>query len=115
MVNIHPSLLPRHTGIDTHARALAAGDAVHGATVHFVTPELDGGPALIQGELSVRPQDTAQTLAERVMHEIELKIYPQALAWLARGTVALRDGRVRWRDAAPAALRTLADLEPEFA
>jgi phosphoribosylglycinamide formyltransferase 1 len=94
MLNIHPSLLPRHRGLDTHRRVLEAGDPVHGATVHFVTAELDGGPAVIQGQFTVDPQDTAETLAERVMRDIELKIYPQAIAWLARGDLRLRDGVV---------------------
>ncbi|MEQ1440473.1 phosphoribosylglycinamide formyltransferase [Fontimonas sp. SYSU GA230001] len=97
LLNIHPSLLPRHPGLDTHRRALVAGDVEHGATVHFVTEQLDGGPAIIQGKLNVHAQDTEATLAERVMNEIELKIYPQALAWLARGDVALDDGAVRFR------------------
>lgn len=97
MVNIHPSLLPRHPGLQTHRRALDAGDREHGATVHFVTAELDGGPAIIQGQLNVRAEDTPDTLADRVMQDIELKIYPQAIAWLARGELALRDGVVRYR------------------
>ncbi|TJY61887.1 phosphoribosylglycinamide formyltransferase [Sinimarinibacterium sp. CAU 1509] len=98
MINIHPSLLPRHTGLHTHQRALDAGDAEHGATVHFVTEELDGGPAIVQGKFMVQAQDTQETLAERVMQQIELKIFPQAVAWLAAGDVALVDGKVRFRD-----------------
>ncbi|MFT4045413.1 MAG: phosphoribosylglycinamide formyltransferase [Solimonas sp.] len=94
MLNIHPSLLPRHPGLRTHAAALAAGDAAHGATVHFVTEELDGGAAIIQGQFMIRPDDTAQTLAARTMSEIELKIYPQAVAWMARGELALGPGVV---------------------
>src|SRR5690606_20970561 len=66
MLNIHPSLLPRHKGLDTHARALAAGDAEHGASVHFVTPELDGGPLVAQGPVPVLPGDTVATLSARV-------------------------------------------------
>ncbi len=97
MLNIHPSLLPRHPGLHTHQRALEAGDREHGATVHFVTAELDGGPCIIQGQLNVRAEDTADTLADRVMRNIELKIYPQALAWLARGDLSLRDGVVLFR------------------
>jgi phosphoribosylglycinamide formyltransferase 1 len=93
MLNIHPSLLPRHRGLDTHRRVLEAGDREHGATVHFVTAELDGGPAVIQGQFTVRPEDTSESLAERVMRDIELKIYPQAIAWLARGELALCDAR----------------------
>ncbi len=94
MLNIHPSLLPRHRGLDTHRRVLEAGDREHGATVHFVTAELDGGPAVIQGQFTVGAEDTAESLAERVMRDIELKIYPQAIAWLAGKQLALRDGRV---------------------
>src|SRR3546814_20968808 len=73
------------SGLRTHEAVLAAGDASHGATVHFVPEELDGGPLIIQGELSVYADDDSQTLAARVMDEIELKIYPQAVAWMARG------------------------------
>lgn len=83
MVNIHPSLLPRHPGLDTHARALAAGDREAGATVHLVTPEVDAGPILAQARVPVRPGDTAETLAARVL-EAELALYPRAIAdWLA--------------------------------
>ncbi|WP_028081867.1 phosphoribosylglycinamide formyltransferase [Solimonas soli] len=89
VLNIHPSLLPRHPGLRTHEAVLAHGDAAHGATVHFVTEQLDGGAAIIQGQFMVRPHDTAQMLAARVMSEIELKIYPQAVAWMARGELAL--------------------------
>ena len=106
LLNIHPSLLPKYPGLNTHQRVLDAGDAEHGATVHFVTEELDGGPALIQGRLSVQAQDTVQTLAERVMLEIETKIYPQAIAWLARG-------QINWGQT-PIKMRGLQDLEPEF-
>ncbi|NGY04675.1 phosphoribosylglycinamide formyltransferase [Solimonas terrae] len=97
MLNIHPSLLPRHAGLHTHEAALAAGDARHGATVHFVNEQLDGGPLVIQGELSVRPDDGPESLAARVMGEIELKIYPQAVAWMARGELALTGSQVRLR------------------
>lgn len=100
LLNIHPSLLPRHRGLDTHRRVLEAGDREHGATVHFVTAELDGGPAVIQGQFTVDSQDTPESLAQRVMRDIELKIYPQAVAWFARGELLLRDGVVRLRDAA---------------
>ncbi len=97
MLNIHPSLLPRHPGLHTHQRALEAGDREHGATVHFVTADLDGGPCIIQGQLNVRAEDTADTLADRVMRDIELRIFPQALAWLVRGDIVLRDGVVLFR------------------
>ncbi|HET8882711.1 MAG TPA: phosphoribosylglycinamide formyltransferase [Solimonas sp.] len=114
MLNIHPSLLPRHPGLRTHEAALAAGDARHGATVHFVTDELDGGPLVIQGELSVRPDDDAVTLAARVMDEIELKIYPQAVAWMARGELALSGSQVRLRGRILAAPVGLEAVEEKF-
>lgn len=88
MVNIHPSLLPLYKGLDTHARVLTAGDAEHGCTVHFVTPGLDEGPAILQARVPVLPGDTPETLTARVLVE-EHKIYPQALAMLARGEVSL--------------------------
>lgn len=83
MVNIHPSLLPLHKGLDTHARAIAAGDAEGGCSVHLVTAELDDGPVLAQARVPVRPGDTPDTLAARVLVE-EHRLYPQALAALAR-------------------------------
>lgn len=89
LFNIHPSLLPKYPGLRTHARALAAGDAEHGASVHYVTEELDGGPVILRGSTPVQPGDTVETLGERVMQEIELKIYPQALAWAASGRLQL--------------------------
>lgn len=79
IINIHPSLLPKHRGLDTHARALAEGDTRHGCTVHHVTAELDGGPVIAQAEVAVLPDDTADTLAARVLIE-EHKLYPAALA-----------------------------------
>jgi phosphoribosylglycinamide formyltransferase-1 len=114
MLNIHPSLLPKYPGLKTHQRALEAGDAEHGATVHFVTAELDGGAAVIQGRLSVSAQDTAQTLAERVMRDIELKIYPQVVAWMARGELKLHNEQVWFRGQQRTALLGLDDLDAEF-
>lgn len=114
MVNIHPSLLPRHKGLRTHQAALREGDATHGATVHFVTPALDDGARIIQGEFSVRPDDDAETLAERTMQEVELKIYPQALAWLARGELQLQGVQPSFRGRVLTTPLTLADLEAEF-
>lgn len=99
LVNIHPSLLPAYPGLDTHARVLAAGDAWHGASVHFVTAQVDGGPVIAQLRVPVRPGDTAEVLAARVLRG-EHRLYPTVLAWLAAGRVALRDGRV-WMDGAP--------------
>lgn len=114
MLNIHPSLLPKYPGLKTHQRALEAGDAEHGATVHFVTEELDGGAPVIQGRLSVNAQDTAQTLAERVMCDIELKIYPQAVAWMARGELKLQSEQVWFRGKRLVAPLTMDDLDTEF-
>lgn len=114
LLNIHPSLLPKHRGLHTHRAALAAGDAEHGASVHFVTTELDGGPVVIQGRAPVRKGDTESTLAERVMQDIELKIYPQTLAWMARGELAQHGSQVVFRNLARIAPLTLDDLDPEF-
>ncbi|MDO9487100.1 MAG: phosphoribosylglycinamide formyltransferase [Sphingomonadaceae bacterium] len=84
IVNIHPSLLPKYKGLDTHARALAAGDTHHGCSVHIVTPELDDGPVVAQAEIPIRDGDTPETLADRVLIE-EHRLYPQALAGLIVG------------------------------
>jgi phosphoribosylglycinamide formyltransferase-1 len=83
MLNIHPSLLPAYRGLETHARALAAGEKVHGCTVHIVSADLDSGPILLQAEVPILPGDTSETLAARVLKE-EHRIYPEALAILAR-------------------------------
>ncbi|MGG2400112.1 phosphoribosylglycinamide formyltransferase [Pseudomonas sp. SH1-B] len=88
LLNIHPSLLPRHKGLHTHQRALEAGDAEHGCTVHFVTEELDGGPLVVQAVLPVAPDDTAESLAHRV-HQQEHTIYPLAVRWFAEGRLRL--------------------------
>ena len=84
IMNIHPSLLPKFKGLNTHERVLAAGDSHHGATVHFVTAELDAGPIIIQKKVPVYPTDTPDVLQQRV-HEIEYEIYPQAIQWFADG------------------------------
>jgi phosphoribosylglycinamide formyltransferase-1 len=114
LVNIHPSLLPKYPGLRTHRRALEAGDAEHGASVHYVTEQLDGGPVAIQGRFSVRPQDDEQSLAHRVMQEVEVKIFPQALAWMARGELRFDADRPTFRGRPLTAPLTLADLEPGF-
>jgi len=90
MFNIHPSLLPKYRGLDTHRRVLEAGDAIHGASVHFVTPELDAGPVVLQSQVAVLPADTEPALAARVL-ATEHVIYPRVLGWFA-------DGRLAWRD-----------------
>jgi len=88
LLNVHPSLLPAFPGLDTHRRALAAGAAEHGATVHFVTRELDGGPAIAQARVPVREGDDPATLAARVL-EREHRLLPTVVGWFARGRVAL--------------------------
>ena len=93
MLNIHPSLLPKHPGLDTHRRVLEAGDRWHGATVHFVTADLDAGPAIIRYRLAVRPGDTADSLARRV-HVGEHIILPRAVSWFAAGRLRLDGGSV---------------------
>jgi phosphoribosylglycinamide formyltransferase-1 len=92
MLNIHPSLLPSFPGLDPHAQALNAGVKVSGATVHFVTPETDAGPIVMQGVVAVRDDDTPEALSERIL-EIEHQIYPQALRLLASGELRL-DGEI---------------------
>ncbi len=80
LINIHPSLLPLYPGLNTHQRALDAGDTHAGATVHYVTRELDGGPSVLQAKVVVQPDDDADSLAARVL-QVEHQIYPQAIAW----------------------------------
>lgn len=96
MLNIHPSLLPRYRGLNTHRRVLAAGDAHHGASVHFVTAALDAGPVVLQSRVPVLPGDTEQSLAERV-HATEHVIYPKVIGWSAQGRLVWRDDRA-WFD-----------------
>lgn len=93
MLNIHPSLLPAFPGLDTHARALAAGVRLHGCTVHFVTPGVDEGPVIAQAAVPVRPEDDEAALAARVLAQ-EHRLYPAALAWAASGAARLEAGRV---------------------
>ncbi|HVG50721.1 MAG TPA: phosphoribosylglycinamide formyltransferase [Xanthobacteraceae bacterium] len=92
MINIHPALLPSYKGLDTHARALADGVKIHGATVHFVVPEMDSGPIIVQGAIGVRDNDTPETLAARVI-VVEHEIYATALKLVAAGKVSVVDGR----------------------
>jgi phosphoribosylglycinamide formyltransferase-1 len=93
MLNIHPSLLPAYTGLETHRRVLEAGERWHGATVHFVTAELDAGPAALQYRLRIRAGDTADSLAARV-HVGEHIILPRAVQWFAQGRLRLASGSV---------------------
>jgi phosphoribosylglycinamide formyltransferase 1 len=93
ILNIHPSLLPLYRGLHTHRRVLEAGDRVHGASVHFVTAELDGGPVILQSRVAVLPDDTEAALSARVQ-ATEHIIYPRVIGWLA-------DGRLAWREERP--------------
>jgi phosphoribosylglycinamide formyltransferase-1 len=92
MLNIHPSLLPKYTGLHTHRRVLEAGDTAHGATVHFVTPELDGGPLILQARVPVNAGDTEATLSARVQ-ATEHVIYPRVIDWIAEGRLEWNGGR----------------------
>lgn len=94
MLNIHPSLLPAFAGLETHARALAAGVKVHGCTVHFVTAELDNGPIVIQAAVAVRAQERPEELAARVLRQ-EHVIYPRAARWFLDDRLLIQDGVVR--------------------
>ena len=93
MINIHPSLLPKYTGLHTHQRVLDAGDSEHGASVHYVTPELDGGPVILQSRVPVKTGDTESTLAARVI-ATEHVIYPRVVGWIA-------DRRLAWNNGEP--------------
>jgi phosphoribosylglycinamide formyltransferase-1 len=97
MLNIHPSLLPAFPGLDTHARALAAGVKLHGCTVHFVSAELDHGPIVIQAAVPVRADDTAASLAARVLRQ-EHVIYPRAARWFLDGRLVIKSGVVRVKE-----------------
>jgi phosphoribosylglycinamide formyltransferase-1 len=99
MLNIHPSLLPCFPGLDPHGQALRAGVKISGATVHFVIPDTDAGPILMQGAVAVSDHDTAETLSERIL-EVEHRIYPDALRLLATGAVQLDGGICRTPDSA---------------
>lgn len=96
MLNIHPSLLPRHRGLHTHRRVLEAGEREHGASVHFVTRELDGGPVVLQARVPVRDDDDESTLAARVLRQ-EHRIYPEAVGWFAAGRLRYEQGAA-WLD-----------------
>ena len=96
ILNIHPALLPKYPGLHTHRRALQAGEQEHGATVHFVTAELDAGPAVIQARVRVEPEDDAQSLAARVQL-LEHRIYPLAVRWYCAGRLRYAQGHA-WLD-----------------
>jgi phosphoribosylglycinamide formyltransferase 1 len=99
ILNIHPSLLPNYRGLHTHRRVLESGDRAHGASVHFVTAELDSGPVILQSRVAVQPGDAEDTLSARVQ-ATEHIIYPKVIGWLADGRLAWRDGRP-WLDGRP--------------
>lgn len=88
MLNIHPSLLPKYRGLRTHQRAIDAGDADHGCSIHFVTPELDGGPVILQSKVPIFRDDNAASLAERVRTQ-ELQTYPLAIRWFCQGRLQM--------------------------
>jgi phosphoribosylglycinamide formyltransferase-1 len=98
ILNIHPALLPKYPGLHTHQRAIDARDGQHGATVHFVTAELDAGPAVIQARVRVEPEDDAQSLSARVQ-VLEHRIYPMAVRWFCAGRLRYAQGRA-WLDGA---------------
>ena len=99
LLNIHPSLLPKYTGLHTHQRALDAGDAEHGATVHFVTEQLDEGPRIVQARVPVHPGDTEDSLSARVIAQ-EHRIYPLAVNWFCQGRLRSDQDRA-WLDGRP--------------
>lgn len=112
MLNIHPSLLPKYPGLHTHRRVLEAGDAEHGASVHFVTTELDGGPVVLQARVPVLPGDDEAMLAQRVLVQ-EHRIYPLAIRWFAEGRLRVDGGVVRFDGrplAAPLLVNGTADV-----
>lgn len=96
MINIHPSLLPKYTGLETHQRALDAGDKEHGLSIHFVTPELDGGPVILQAVVKIDPNETQASLKEKV-HQQEHIAYPVVIEWLAQGRLSFKENQA-WLD-----------------
>ena len=96
MLNIHPSLLPKYPGLNTHRRVLENGDTEHGTSVHFVTAELDGGPIIAQRSIHVTADDTEETLQQKIQQQ-EHKLYPEVVSWLCNGRVQFKDGKA-WLD-----------------
>lgn len=109
ILNIHPSLLPGYRGLHTHHRVLKAGEKVHGASVHFVTAELDGGPVILQSRIRIRPDDTEASLSARVQ-VTEHIIYPRVIGWLADGRLGWRDDRP-WLDGKPLEAPVVEDFD----
>lgn len=93
LMNIHPSLLPKYKGLDTHQRVLEAGDTEHGCSVHFVTEHLDGGPVIIQASIAIEADDNVDSLAQKI-HQLEHQIYPLAVQWFAEGRLQLANNTV---------------------
>jgi len=93
MINIHPSLLPDYRGLNTHQRAIDDNAGIHGVSVHYVTPELDGGPVIAQSQVKISANDTAQTLAGKVQQK-EHKLYPLVISWIALGRLSLINGEL---------------------
>jgi len=93
LINIHPSLLPEYKGLNTHQRVLDAGELVHGASVHFVTPALDDGPVIMAEQIPVQPDETAEQLKQRV-HQVEYQIYPEVIALLCQQRITYLDGHI---------------------
>jgi len=93
LINIHPSLLPKYPGVDTHQRAIDAGDQWHGASIHFVVPEVDAGPVILQGRLAIKPSDTPDSLQQRT-HKIEHLLYPLAAKWFVEGRLSNLKGQI---------------------
>lgn len=96
MLNIHPSLLPKYTGLNTHQRAIDAGDTEHGLSIHFVTPELDAGPAVLQAKVCIEADDTVESLQSKV-HQQEHLAYPLAVQWFTEGRLKFKNGQA-WFD-----------------
>lgn len=96
MLNIHPSLLPKYPGLNTHRRVLENGDKEHGTSVHFVTAELDGGPIIAQRSIHVTADDTEESLQQKIQQQ-EHKLYPEVVSWLCNGRVQFKDGKA-WLD-----------------
>ncbi len=112
MVNVHPSLLPKYRGLDTYARAIAAGEAWHGASVHFVTEQLDGGPVIAQERVAIKRSDTEETLRAKVQ-DIEYRIYPRVIDALGRGDLRLHEDQVLWQNRPLTTALTLDQLTRE--
>ena len=93
LINIHPSLLPKFTGVNTHQRVIEAQESWHGASIHFVIPELDAGPVILQGRLELRVNDTIETLQQRI-HKIEHQLYPLAVKWFCEGRLSIQNNKV---------------------